>query len=251
MEKSSQRKTALITGGSGNIGKAIITALADLNFDIIFQYNKSLKAANELKFFLKNRNLRFLAVKADFNNDAQTQMLIQTIKDNFNALDVIIHNAGGHEKKDFRFVSEKDYQSVFSVNVKTPLFLTQKLYPLLLKSQTPKMIFIGSTHSFSGGDIKNVLYTSSKGALIGLTRNLAKSFAPNVLVNCIVPGYINTPGFFKKRSAKEIVKKIDSILLKKLGNPEDIAKAVAFLVSNGGDYINGQAIHIDGGLYFG
>lgn len=251
METSNHRKVAFITGGSGKIGRAIVSTLVNLNFDIIFQYNKSNENANELKMMLKKRKSKFLAIRADFNNNAQTQAMVQKIKDNFKVLDVIIHSAGAHEKKELRFISEKDYQNVFNVNVKTPLFLIKKFYPLFLKAQNPKIIFIGSTHSFTGGDIKNVLYTSSKSALIGLTRNLANSFAPKVLVNCIVPGYMSTPGFFKKRTNMEIAERIDSILLKKLGNPEDVASLVTFLVSEGGNYINGQTIHIDGGLYFG
>jgi 3-oxoacyl-[acyl-carrier protein] reductase len=147
-------------------------------------------------------------------------------------------------------VTETDYEKNFLINFKAPLFITQSLlFPenkFIKKGAS--IVFITSPNCFLGGSFRNVLYSSSKSALLGLSKCLAKELAPGIRVNVVAPGYIDTKMLREKTTKKVLEQRRKNILLQRFGKPEDIAQLIKFLVSEESTYITGQTIQSNGGL---
>ena len=233
-------KVAIVTGGSRGIGAAIVRLLAENNYTVILNYNKSESQAMEIA----NQNSNIHIFQADVSNPKEVIMLINYTYNNFGRIDLLVNNAGIDLWKTIDEVSEEEYDKVMNTNLKSAFIASKEVVPYMIKEHSGSIINISSIWGITGASCETV-YSISKAGMDGLTKSLAKELAPsNIRVNSIAPGAINTD-MNKGYSIEELEKLTEEIPLGKMGEPEDIAQAVLFLAKN--EYITGQVIEINGG----
>ena len=233
-------KVAIVTGGSRGIGAAIVRLLAENNYTVILNYNKSESQAMEIA----NQNSNIHIFQADVSNPKEVIMLINYTYNNFGRIDLLVNNAGIDLWKTIDEVSEEEYDKVMNTNLKSAFIASKEVVPYMIKEHSGSIINISSIWGITGASCETV-YSISKAGMDGLTKSLAKELAPsNIRVNSIAPGAINTD-MNKGYSIEALEKLNEEIPLGKMGEPEDIAQAVLFLANN--EYITGQVIEINGG----
>lgn len=244
--------TALITGASRRVGANIARFLHALNFNIVIHYNTSKEDAQALSLELNNiKKNTALCVAGDLLDETSYSKIINDALGISGKLNLLINNASIFLKseqndKTFSQQAEEDlFHKMFKINVFAPLSLSHLAFSHLneTKGAIINISDVHAAHPLKGYSI----YCQSKAALNMQTKTLAQSFAPNVRVNAISPGAIMWPENSNKLTSKDKRKIIDKTLLKKHGNPVDIAKAVYMLYEN--SYITGQIINVDGGRY--
>ena len=235
-------RTVLITGGAKRIGLAIAKYLHQYGFNIIITYNKSKNDAEKVLYTLNNNRSNSCAIiQANFSTTKSYNSLYSKALKVFGRIDVLINNASKFYPTKIDMVNDKNWADIINTNLKTPLFLSKSFFPEL-KKRKGSIINIIDIHV--NPPLKNhIIYNLSKAGLLALTKSLAKDLAPTVRVNGISPGAIMWPKSINKKRKKEIISKI---ALKRIGEPDDIAKTILFLITNG-DYITGQNINVDGG----
>ena len=233
-------KVAIVTGGSRGIGAAIVRLLAENDYTVILNYNKSEMQAMEIA----NQNSNIHIFQADVSNPKEVIMLINYTYNNFGRIDLLVNNAGIDLWKTIDEVSEEEYDNVMNTNLKSAFIASKEVTPYMIKQHNGSIINISSIWGITGASCETV-YSISKAGMDGLTKSLAKELAPsNIKVNSIAPGIINTD-MNKNFTIEELEKLNEEIPLGKIGEPEDIAKAVLFLANS--EYITGQVIEINGG----
>jgi len=247
LEKFSLKdKVAIVTGASKGLGQGIALGLADAGANIVGVDILDM-AQTKAKVEALNRN--FLDIKADLINIEPIQKIIDETVEQFNKIDILVNNAGIIRRADAIEFSEKDWDDVMNVNIKTLFFFSQAVAKRYIEQGTPgKIINIASLLSFQGG-IRVPSYTASKTAVMGITRLLANEWARyNININAIAPGYMVTDNTAPLRKDKERSKAIlDRIPAEKWGEPEDLQGSAVFLASEASNYINGYTIAVDGG----
>lgn len=249
-------KVAIVTGGDQGIGRAIALRLAAEGADIALCYRSNRAGAQEVVNCITGTDAgvetgrRALAQQADVSDIEQTRNFITEAFDRFGSADILVNNAGLERRADFWEVSEEDYELVLNVNLKGVFFTTQAVVRHWITTKQPgKIINISSVHEelpfphFAS-------YCASKGGLKMLTRNLAVELAPfGITINSIAPGAIETPiNKALLNDAAKLKSLLRNIPLKRLGKPEDVSGAAAFLASADADYITGTTLFVDGGL---
>lgn len=239
-------KCVLITGGAKGLGKAMVESFAKNSYDVVFTYNNSEKEAVELKDKLK----KLYDVNIDtFKLDVTKEEDIQSLFKNITRLDCLINNAAFNCDNAWQEKSTSQFNKILSTNVTGPFLMCQKAHDLLEKTNG-NIINIASTNGIDTMYSESMDYDASKAALINLTKNLASTFAPNIRVNAIAPGWINTEStidMFDEFKNKEL----DKICLNRFAEPVEIANVAVFLASNSASYINGSIIRVDGGVKYG
>lgn len=240
------KKCALITGASGGIGSAIAVELAK-DFNIVACYNTDENGANELSEKLRAVNADFILCKADVSDSSQVKKVFADASDKFGGVSVLINNAGMAQQKLFTDITEDEFDRITAVNFKSVFNCCQCAVPFMVSQKSGKIINVSSMWGVCGASCETV-YSATKAAVIGLTKALGKELAPsNVQVNCIAPGAIDTK-MNNNLSEEDKSAFADEIPMGRFGKPEEIAKTVAFLASEGSDYITAQVITVDGGL---
>jgi len=239
-------KVAIVTGSSTGLGQGMIVGLAEAGADIAgVDYVDS----KETKEKVAEIGRRFLEIKANLLTTEPVEgIIIQTIK-KYGKVDILINNAGIIRREDAINFTEKDWDEVISINVKTLFFFAQAAARQFIRQKTGgKIINVASMLSFQGG-IRVPSYTASKSAVMGLTRALANEWAEyDINVNAIAPGYMATNNTKALREDKERSKAIlDRIPAGKWGLTEDVAGPAVFLASEASNYVNGYTIAVDGG----
>lgn len=239
-------KVAIVTGASKGLGQGIALGLADAGANIVGVDILDM-AQTKAKVEALNRN--FLDIKADLINIEPIHKIIDETVEQFNKIDILVNNAGIIRRADAIEFSEKDWDDVMNINIKTLFFFSQAVAKRYIEQGTPgKIINIASLLSFQGG-IRVPSYTASKTAVMGITRLLANEWARyNININAIAPGYMVTDNTAPLRKDKERSKAIlDRIPAEKWGEPEDLQGLAVFLASEASNYINGYTIAVDGG----
>jgi 3-oxoacyl-[acyl-carrier protein] reductase len=248
MEKKLQNKIALITGASGGIGQSIAIKLAKNGCKLILTYKTNYKSIKSLSDKLKLTDAKFDIIKADITKKRDRKKIIDhiNIKTN-NKIDILINNAGINKVKEFEKITEKDWDMLMDINLKSTFFLTQKIFNIMKKNLFGKIINISSGAALYHGP-KTAHYAISKAGIISFTKLLARFGAKyNILCNAIAPGFIQTemtdelPEDLKKRY-------LDQIPLKRFASADEVAKVVVFLASDMSSYVTGQIIGVCGGL---
>jgi len=231
-------RVLLVTGSSRGIGEAI-ARMAKLNGYEVILHGKS--PSDKLSQLARELSCRYLTF--DLKNECEIQDALSTV----GKLDVLINNAGINISKSFKDLEESDWHRIYEINLIGLSMVIKNSIPLLVSpSQVSRIINISSvkgTYSAVG----RVAYASSKAALINLTAGLAKEFAPNILVNSVSPGFVKTE-MTSSTWSERIKNQVDSILLGRMADPEEIAEVVMFLASEKCTYITGQNIIVDGGF---
>ena len=240
---SNKHKTALITGAGQGIGRGIAVRLARDGYNIAIadiNLNSLAEAAQEISAL----GVRVLKIEADVSNARDVQRMIQATADEFGSLDILVNNAGIYPFTPFMDITEEQWDKVIAVNLKSVFLCSQAAARIMPDGSRIIMTSsVASMLGFSG----LVHYCASKGGINGLVRALALELAPRqITVNAVAPGSIITPGTsnIDEGSQKATMAKIP---LGRLGKPQDIAAAVAFLASEGAGYITGQVLVVDGG----
>ncbi|MGB9686386.1 MAG: 2-dehydro-3-deoxy-D-gluconate 5-dehydrogenase KduD [Rectinema subterraneum] len=239
-------KVAIVTGSSIGLGQGYCIGLAEAGADIVgVDYVESPETAR----IVRARGRRFLEIKANLMSIEPIQGIIDAAVKAFGHIDILVNNAGIIRRQDAIDFSEKDWDDVMNINIKTVFFLSQAAARQFIAQKTGgKIINIASMLSFQGG-IRVPSYTSSKSAVMGLTRLLANEWAKyNINVNAIAPGYMATNNTAPLRAdptrSEEILSRIPA---GRWGTQEDVQGAAVFLASSASDYVNGYTIAVDGG----
>ena len=233
----------LVTGSSRGIGSAIIKKFASNGWNVVINYNNSKSAAEKLESELEKYNIEVLRIKCDIKKEEEVKNMYLKIKEKFNSLDVIVNNAGISLDNELNKKDANEFMKVINTNLLGTYLVSKHGMNLLKKGS---IINISSNNVFNGNIINSVDYDASKAGIISLTHDFAKYLAPDIRVNCICPGWINTD--MNKNIYSEYKKEEENkILLKKFGEVEDIANVVYFLASNDAKYINDTIIRVDGG----
>ena len=231
----------LVTGSSRGIGRSIVLKFASEGYNVIINYNNSQKEALELEQYIKNNyDVEVFTIKCDVSQENEVKTMFKVIKNKFNTLDVLVNNAGIAKDEILEEKNSDSFLEVLKVNL-LGTFLVSK-YALEVMSNGA-IINIASNNAY-GGIIESVDYDASKAGIIALSHDFAKFLAPNIRVNVVAPGWINTDmnkDLYEKFKKEEEEK----ILLKRFGNACDIASTVYFLANN--TYINDVVIKVDGG----
>lgn len=238
------KRIALVTGGTGGIGQACCYALSEAGFRVAIHYRSSDEAALEVQSKLPGSFL----VKADLSKPEEVDALYESVKKE-GVLEVLVNNAGMTVDAPLMRANLDDFDRVVSVNMKSTWYLTKKLSRMMARKSKGRIINISSVVGSTGNAFQTV-YGMTKAAIDNFTKSSAMELAPyNILVNSIAPGFIETK-MTEKLPEEEKEKILSHIPLGKMGKPEDIAKMVRFLATEG-DYCTGSVFHINGGMYGG
>ncbi len=241
-----KNKKALITGGTKGIGKSIAKEFIELGADV------AIVARNESDFSVLQNDLNaksLFFIKADLSNLNDLQMIIHEINQKWGSLDILINNVGTNIRKKTVEYSADEFDKIINTNLRSAFELSRLAYPLLKKSNQGNIVNIssvaGQMHVRTGS-----IYGMTKAAMIQLTKNLAGEWAEDgIRVNTVAPWYIKTPLAETVLKNQEYYNEVVSRTpMKKVGNPEDVAAAVAFLCMPAAAYITGQCISVDGGF---
>jgi 3-oxoacyl-[acyl-carrier protein] reductase len=238
-------KAAIVTGGSRGIGRAIVKALAEAGYNVAFSYASNQAAAEEVEAMVKGFGVDALAVQSDAASVTDAQALIEQAHKRFGRIDALVNNAGITRDGLLMRMSDEDWAKVIDTNLAGAFYTCRAASRIMLKQRSGAIVNISSVVGVFG-NAGQANYAASKAGLIGFTKSLAKEFGSRgVTANVVAPGFIETD--MTESVPKEQL--LQHIPLGRLGAPEDIAKAVLFLITSG-DYITGQVIHVDGGLVF-
>lgn len=242
-------KNALVTGGSGGIGKAIARRLAEEGANVVVNFHSHPEEADAVVGEIRALGRKSAAVGANLGKVADCQRLVDEAVEALGGLDILVNNAGVEKRASFADVSEEDYDLVMDVNAKGYFFTTQAFVRHLQAAQRGgKIINISSVHEEAPFP-RFAAYGMSKGAVKLLTRDLAIELAPlGITINSIAPGAIATPINAELLCDEERLNAVlRDIPLKRLGKPEEVAGAAAFLASDDAAYMTGSTIFVDGG----
>ena len=242
----SERKVALITGGTRGIGKEIAKIFANNGYDLIINYVSENTDLNSIEKEIKNNN-EILFVRANVGDFNSAEELVKKTIEKFGKIDVLINNAGITSDNLIIRMKEEDFDKVINTNLKGTFNVTKNVVPYMMKKREGRIVNISSVVGVSG-NAGQCNYAASKAGIIGFTKSLAKELASReILANCIAPGFIKTDMTdILSDSVKEEIN--NQIALKRMGTPEEIAKAVYFFGSSDNTYITGQVLNVDGGM---
>lgn len=245
---SLDNKVALVTGGSRGIGKEIALELAKNGVNIGITYVNNEVKAREVIDEIKSYGVKGIAIKADVSVEEDVLGMIKSIEEELGTIDILVNNAGVTKDNLIIRMKEEDWDEVMSVNLKGTFLCTKAVSRMMMKKRHGKIINITSVVGIMG-NIGQGNYSASKAGVIGFTKSMAKELASRgIRVNAIAPGFIETD---MTEVLKEDINEtmLKSIPLNTFGSPKDIANLVVFLASEKSDYITGQVINVDGGMF--
>lgn len=237
------KRCVLITGGARGLGAAIARVFAQNGYDIVYTYCKSAEESSKLKAELEAKyGANVNAIEVNLENDEEIDNLVSKIED----IDVLVNNAAYNDDDDL-FKKEADqFLKTYKINAVAPFLLSKCFYEVLKKNKG-NIINIASTNGIDTMYPESIDYDASKAALINITKNLAEAFAPDVRVNAVAPGWIDTDSTSDMEEKFRAVEE-NKVLLHRFAETEEIAKLVYFLASEDASYINGSIVRIDGGV---
>lgn len=240
-------KTAIVTGGSRGIGKAIALNLAEQGANVVVNYTSSPDKAALVVEEIKSMGREALAIKADVSNSEDVNNLIKEVGKHFSNIDILVNNAGITRDTLLIRMKDDDWNSVIDINLKGTFLCTKLVAKKMMKQRSGKIVNITSVVGVMG-NAGQANYAASKAGVIGFTKSTAKELASRgINVNAVAPGFIQTE-MTDKLSEEVVENYTKNIPLGKLGQPEDVANVVAFLCSEEARYLTGQVIKVDGGM---
>lgn len=242
-----KNKTAIVTGASRGIGRAIALELAKRGAYVIVNYNGSKEAAEETVRAIEAAGGRAEAYQCDVSDCEACEKLICYVMDQRDRIDILVNNAGITRDNLLMRISEEDFDAVLNTNLKGAFHTMRLVSRHMLKQRSGRIINMASVVGVSG-NVGQANYAASKAGVIGMTKSAAKELASRgITVNAVAPGFIETD-MTEKLSDKVKELAVSQIPLGRFGSAGDVAKAVAFLASDDAGYITGQVIHVDGGM---
>lgn len=241
------RASALITGASRGIGRAVAELLAQRGWPVCINYLERRDAAEDLTLRLRDQGCMAMAFQADVADRAAVEAMVQTAAETLGPVELLVNNAGISHQGLFQDTEDVLWDRMLAVNLTGPRNVILGVLPHMLREKRGCIVNISSIWGLRGASCE-VAYACTKAALVGLTRSLALELAPSgIRVNCVAPGCIETD---MVRVLGEETRRmlVEQTPLGRLGTPEDIAEAVAFLASEKAAFLTGQVLTADGGL---
>lgn len=243
-----ENKTAVVTGGSRGIGKAIARALALEGANVAILYAGNDLAANQACEEIAQIGNKVASYKCDVADAEQVKSTINAVLDDFGGVDILVNNAGITRDGLLGMMPDKDFSDVMLTNLTSVFNVTKALYGHFLKKRAGRIINISSVSGLMG-NAGQANYAASKAGMIGFTKSVAKELAGRgITCNAVAPGFIETE-MTEELSAEKKTAFINHIPLKRFGSVQDIANVVVFLAGDKASYITGEVIKVDGGLY--
>ena len=241
-----KNKNIFVTGATGGIGGSIIDTLNIAGANLIAS------GSNQEKLeMIKSKYKNIKIIKFDISNHKEIEKLAEQVSNLFDGkIDGLVNNAGVNKDNIFLRMSLDEWQKVLDVNLTSNFLISKFFIKKMIKNKSGKIVNITSIVGHTG-NIGQANYAASKSGIIGMSKSLALEYAKkNILINCISPGFIDT-AMTDKIDNKFKTQLIDKIPINRLGKPLDVANVVSFLMSDLSNYITGETIHVNGGMYFG
>jgi 3-oxoacyl-[acyl-carrier protein] reductase len=240
-------RVALVTGASRGIGKAIAQALAR-DGAIVIGTATTDDGAAAIGGYLNEAGSSGAGMQLDFNDATGPEATISAIQQRYGDVAILVNNAGITRDNLLLRMKDEDWDAIIDTNLKSVYRLSKAVLRGMMKARYGRIINIGSVVAASG-NAGQTNYSAAKAALIGFTKSLAQEVGSrNITVNCVAPGFIDTD-MTRALAETQREKLVERIPLGRLGMPEDVAQAVAFLASTGAGYITGATLHVNGGMY--
>ncbi|UUZ95763.1 3-oxoacyl-[acyl-carrier-protein] reductase [Paenibacillus sp. P25] len=241
-------KVALVTGASRGIGRAIALTLAEAGADVVVNFAGSEGAAQEVVEQIEALGRRAFKIKANVGSSQEVEDMFKQVLEAFGRIDILVNNAGITRDNLIMRMKEEEFDQVIETNLKGVFNCVKAATRPMMKQRSGRIINISSVVGALGNP-GQVNYVAAKAGVIGMTKAAAKELASRgITVNCVAPGFIETD--MTDKLSEELRSQLQQqIPLARLGQPEDIAKAVRYLASDDASYLTGQTIHVDGGMY--
>lgn len=244
----SSKRTIVVTGASRGIGRAICMAFAGPDARIYFNYLSSAQAAEETRRQAADAGGEAVGIQADVSDESAVRKFFDDILKDAGKVDVLVNNAGIARDGLLVRMKDADWDAVMNTNLKGAFYCSKMAAKSMIKNRYGRIINISSIVGFQGNP-GQANYVTAKAGLVGFTKAVARELASrNITVNAVAPGYIETD-MTESIAEKAKQQMIENIPLGRIGAPEDVAAAVAFLASEAAGYITGQVIHVNGGMY--
>lgn len=242
---------ALITGSNRGIGKACAILFAKNGCDVVINYCHHEQEAIEVKNYIEeNYNVNCMVIKCDISQEEEIEEMVNQIVDAYGTIDILVNNASVCRDSLFMDKSIKAFRRILDVNLIGTYLCSKYVGKVMLEKKCGKIINVASTNAIDTYYPESCDYDASKAGVVSLTHNMAREFAPNILVNCVCPGWVKTD-MNKDLSIEQINEERKNILVGRFAEPEEIAKVICFLASPQASYINDSIIRVDGGKYNG
>lgn len=243
-------KAALVTGASRGIGKAVALSLAEAGADVVVNYAGNEAKAAEVVAEIEKLGRKAYTFQANVADSEQVAAMIQFAQDHLGKIDILVNNAGITRDNLLMRMKEEEFDEVIAINLKGVFNCLKAVTRPMMRQRSGTVINIASVVG-SLGNPGQANYVAAKSGVIGLTKTAAKELAARgITVNAVAPGFIETD--MTDELPEAVIKQLQSqIPLQRLGQPEDIANVVTFLASSAAQYMTGQVVHVDGGMYMG
>jgi 3-oxoacyl-(acyl-carrier-protein) reductase len=241
-------KVALVTGGTRGIGRATCFALAEAGADVVFSYQQSRLQADEVTRLLREKGVRARGIQASSADSGELQELVRQARESLGPVSILVNNAGITRDKSFVKMTREMWDDVMRVNLDALFFVTQAVLPGMLEAGWGRIVMVSSIVGQTG-NFGQTNYAASKGAAIAFTMSLAREVAgKGVTVNAVAPGFIATD--MTRNVPEATLAQVRAMTpMGRLGNPEEVADAIVFLASPRANYITGQVLAVNGGMY--
>lgn len=245
---SDDQKVAIVTGAVRGIGRAVALKLADEGYSVVVNYRGDEAEANELCEEISSSGGTALAVKADVTDADDVAALVETTMNEFGRVDALVNNAGITRDTLMLRMKEEDWDAVLTTNLKGAFLCSKAVLRPMMRQRSGAIVNLTSVVGLVG-NVGQTNYAAAKAGLIGLTKSMAKEAgARNIRVNAVAPGFINTR--LTDVLSDEVREWANNLIpLDRFGEPEDVADAVAFLLSDDARYITGNVLSVDGGMF--
>lgn len=235
-------KVALVTGGSGAVGGAIVRTLAEQSYSVAFTYMNNKESAERVE-----KETGAAAFQADLTKRAQVEAMVRGVIERFGRIDVLINNAGRTQVMPLALIEEEDWDEIIEANLKSMFLVTREVARGMIARKAGVIVNIGSLAAHRLLDVP-VHYATAKAGVTGFTLALAKELSRyNIRVNEVVPGLLND-GVGRMVPEKEMAEYLKYCTAGRAGEPIEVAEVVAFLASDGARYMNAQSVHVNGGI---
>ncbi len=242
-------KVALVTGASRGLGAGIAMVLAEMGCDVIVNCRSEVKKAEEVAGQIAGLNRKATVMGADVSDKEQVDKLFNRIQQEFGQLDILVNNAGTSQPKDIFEIKLKDWEFILNTNLRSCFLCSKRAMEMMKERGRGRIVNMSSVVGHQGALYGHVHYAATKSGILGFTKSLARTAAPfGITVNAVAPGIIETALLYDT-VGKEQVEKLAEATPLGLGKPRDIGLAVAFLCGEGGRYITGATIDVNGGMH--
>ena len=235
-----------VTGASLGIGRATAIRLADPGVELILHFHRHEAEARRAADEARRRGSTVALAGADFTRLEEVRRFAAWVRSTTDRLDALVLNAGAYPRQSIRAVTDADLEECFRLNVLAPTILVRELLPLLEAVPGSRVVFVSSVLARAGTS-HGAPYAAAKAAVEGLARSLARELAPGIRVNAVAPGSIDT-AILAHDTPEERAARGRAIPLGRVGRPEEVAEAIAFLVGPGASYITGATVAVNGGI---